>query len=136
MADLVLTIRNDLDEISEAAKVTTRFLEANNASPEVVFAANLAIEEIVTNAIKYAFSDTKQHEMTVRLCLTESALEIEITDDGNEFDPFAHPPPDLSLPSIQHPIGGLGIHFVRNMLDVCSYVREEGRNIVRLTKKL
>jgi anti-sigma regulatory factor (Ser/Thr protein kinase) len=136
VAELPLTIRNDLDGVSEATKATTRFLEANKASPEVVFAANLAIEEIVTNAIKYAYSDTKQHEMTVRLCLTASALEIEITDDGNEFDPFAHPQPDLSLPPSQRPIGGLGIHFVRNMLDACSYVRREGRNIVRLTKKL
>ena len=136
MADLVLTIRNDLDEVSAAVKATTRFLEANNASPKTVFAASLAIEEIATNTIKYAYSDQNQHEITIRLCLTESALEIEISDDGDEFDPFAHPQPDPSLPSSQRTIGGLGIHFVRNMLDACSYLRRGGRNIVRLTKNL
>lgn len=135
MADLVLTIRNDLDELSKAANAATRFLQANNASPEVVFAANLAIEEIVSNTIKYAYSDTMPHEITILCALTESALEIEITDDGNEFDPFGHPKPDLSQPRNQK-IGALGIHFVRNTLDACRYVRREGRNIVRLKKKL
>ena len=33
-------------------------------------------------------------------------------------------------------IGGLGIHFVRKMLDTCSYERRDGRNIVKLSKKL
>ena len=136
MADLVLTIRNDLDGLAEAANAAISFLEANHAAREVIFAANLAIEEIVSNTIKYGYPDTRQHEMTIRLTLTESALEIEITDDGNAFNPFAHPNPDFSLPPDLRPIGGLGIHLVRHMLDDCAYVRLDGQNIVRLTKKL
>lgn len=135
MANLVFTIRNDLDGLAEAANAAISFLEANHAPREVVFAAHLAIEEIVSNTIKYGYRDTRQHEVTIRLTLTESALEIEITDDGKAFNPFAHPQPDLSLPSDFRPIGGLGIHFVRHMLDTCAYVRRDGQNIVRLTKK-
>jgi anti-sigma regulatory factor (Ser/Thr protein kinase) len=32
--------------------------------------------------------------------------------------------------------GGLGIHFVRNMLDGFNYVRREEQNILKLTKRL
>lgn len=134
MADFVLKINSDFDDLPAAADAATQFLESNNASPDVVFAASLAIEEIVTNIIKYGYDDALKNEITVRLALLENMLEIEICDDGEEFNPFNQPEPDVSSGARQ--IGGLGIHFVRNMLDTYSYERRDGRNIVKLSKKL
>lgn len=133
MADLTLKFRNDFDELSVAMDTVTRFLEREKASPEVTFAANLGIEEIVTNAITYGYEDTLTHEITVRLTVGQGALEIQICDDGREFDPFAQ-----SQPALQpaRPVGGLGIHLVRNMLDACVYERRGEHNIIKLTKKL
>ncbi len=136
MPAVAFKIRNDLDELQGIAAATTEFLENNNASPEVIFAANLAIEELVSNTIKYAYSDDLRHEIDIQLSLGQSALEIEIRDDGGAFNPFAYPEPLSSPPSNQHKIGGLGIHFVRNFLDAFDYVRSERENIVKLTKRL
>lgn len=135
MPDLFLTIRNDFAELPAVAAATSQFLEAGKTSSDVIFAANLVIEEIVTNTIKYAYRDSLPHDISIHLALTESALEIEIEDDGQAFDPFIQPGPDLCLPGQAPKIGGLGIHFVRHMVDACSYERGEGRNIVRLTKR-
>jgi two-component sensor histidine kinase len=55
----VLKINNDFDDLRAAADSATQFLKSNNASSEVIFAANLAIEEIVTNIIKYGFDDAR-----------------------------------------------------------------------------
>jgi anti-sigma regulatory factor (Ser/Thr protein kinase) len=132
----VLKINNDFDDLRAAADSVTQSLKSNNASSEVTFAANLAIEEIVTNVIKYGFDDASKHEIAVRLEMTENALKIEICDHGKEFNPFNQPEPDISLPSKEPKIGGLGVHFVRKMLDACAYYRRDGRNIVRLSKKL
>jgi anti-sigma regulatory factor (Ser/Thr protein kinase) len=134
VADFVLKINSDFDDPPAAADAATQFLESNNASPDVIFAASLAIEEIVTNSIKYGYDDGLKNEITVRLALLENMLEIEICDDGEEFNPFNQPEPDVSSGARQ--IGGLGIHFVRNMLDTYSYERRDGRNIVKLSKKL
>jgi serine/threonine-protein kinase RsbW len=134
--DFAFTIRNNFDELPAAAGAATQFLESNNASTEVIFAANLAIEEIVTNTIKYGYNDALQHEIAIRLSLTKRVLWIEICDDGNEFDPFSQPEPNICLPANERQIGGLGIHFLRNMLDTCTYVRREEQNIVSLSKKL
>ena len=136
MSDVVLRINSDFDYLAAAADATTQFLESNNASPDVIFAANLAIEEIVTNIIKYGYDDALKHEITVRLDLTENMLNIEICDDGKEFNPFNQAEPDTSLPPGEPQIGGLGIHFVRKVLDACAYDRRDGRNIVKLSKKL
>ena len=136
MSDFLFKINSDFDNLPAAADAATRFLESNNASPDVIFAANLAIEEIVTNIIKYGYDDALKHEITVRLDLTENMLNIEICDDGKEFNPFNQAEPDTSLPPGEPQIGGLGIHFVRKVLDACAYDRRDGRNTVKLSKKL
>lgn len=136
MAVLSLSLRNDFDELSNLAEQVTTFLEAHEVSAEAVFAANLAIEELVTNIIKYGYDDKEAHEIHLDLKLADGALAIEIRDDGHEFDPFAQPEPDTSLPAAERNIGGLGIHFVRKMLDACHYERREGVNVVSVSKNL
>ena len=105
-----------------------------NISSQAIFAANLAIEEIVSNVLKYGYHDASEHEITIGLTLAENTLEIEISDDGRAFDPFNQPVAHASHAA--HRIGGLGIHLIRNMLDRCEYKRHNGRNIIRLTKGL
>jgi serine/threonine-protein kinase RsbW len=133
---LAFKIRNDLNDLRGVAAATTEFLETNHASQEVIFAANLAIEEMVSNIVKYGYSDGLQHQIDIQLSLGTNVLEIEICDDGGPFDPFAYPVPRPSSPGEKRQGGGLGIHFVRNILDGLNYVRREGQNIVRLTKRL
>jgi anti-sigma regulatory factor (Ser/Thr protein kinase) len=133
---LAFKIRNDLNDLRGVAASATEFLETNRASQEVIFAANLAIEEMVSNTIKYGYSDGLQHQIDIQLSLGTNVLEIEICDDGGPFDPFAYRGPRPSSPGEKRQAGGLGIHFVRNLLDGFNYLRREGQNIVRLTKRL
>lgn len=135
VSELTLRLPNSFDALSTAADDTTSFLESHSAPPDAVFAANLAIEELVTNIIKYGYDDSAAHEIVIQLAVNNSELRIAISDDGHAFNPFDQPEPDTSLPAEDRPIGGLGIHFVRNMLDGCAYCRDEGRNTVTLTKK-
>jgi len=59
-----------------------------------------------------------------------------VEDDGKPFDPLQAPPPDLSLPLERRPIGGLGIHLIRNLMDEVSYARVGGRNVLKMVKHL
>lgn len=135
-SDLILRIPNTFDALTTAAEETTQFLEENSAPADAVFAANLAIEELVTNIVKYGYDDSDPHEILIEFAIKDGELSIAISDDGHEFNPFDQPEPDTSLPAEDRPIGGLGIHFVRNLLDDCAYCRSGGRNKVTLTKKL
>jgi len=136
VADLSLSFRNDFSELSAVAEKISHFLESHEVSADAVFAANLAVEELVTNIIKYGYDDKAEHLIEVNLSLADQKLAIEIRDDGHEFDPFSQPEPDTSLPAAERDIGGLGIHFVRKMLDSCLYERRDGANIVSVTKNL
>ena len=59
-----------------------------------------------------------------------------IADDGRPFDPLTEAPePDLESAIEDRPIGGLGVHLVRTMMDEVRYRREEGKNRLTLVKR-
>ena len=59
-----------------------------------------------------------------RLCLS-------VEDDGRAFDPLARAVPDTGLAVEEREIGGLGIHFVRSLVQDIAYERRGPLN--RLT---
>ena len=42
----------------------------------------------------------------------------------------------LGLPTAERRVGGLGIHFVRNLMDKVSYARRDGSNLLKLVKNV
>ena len=70
-------------------------------------------------------------------CVDTGLLEcMEVIDDGHAFNPLEAPPPDLSLPMEKRPIGGLGIHLLRELSDGITYERRNGTNRLVLTKRM
>ena len=61
---------------------------------------------------------------------------MAIDDDGKPFDPTAVPPVDVNVPGDERRIGGLGILYIRRMSDHMAYRREDGKNILTITKNL
>lgn len=99
-------------------------------------AADLSLEEHLTNVINYGFDDEKIHEIIVRLEIQGDALIVEVFDDGHPFNPLERPEVDTTIPLEEKPIGGLGVHLMRKFMDELDYRREDGRNVFRMRKKL
>ncbi|MBN8709061.1 MAG: ATP-binding protein [Verrucomicrobia bacterium] len=133
-ATAAYTIQASLPELSRVAALMTSFLEDNGTPPAAVFAANLAVEEIVTNTIKYGLFPDAHPGISIAVNVLNDLVEVVVEDEAGAFDPFAVETPDTSAPLAERPVGGLGIHLVRNMLDTYSYERKGHRNITRLTK--
>jgi len=105
--------------------------------PAPVFnAADLALEEHVSNVVSYAYEDRTAHEILIRLSVVDQHLEIEVEDDGRPFNPLSQPPVDVTLPLEDKPIGGLGVHLIRTLMDVVEYRRVAGHNILRMRKRM
>jgi serine phosphatase RsbU (regulator of sigma subunit)/anti-sigma regulatory factor (Ser/Thr protein kinase) len=94
------------------------------------------LEEVVTNIMKYGGLDHGTEACRIDLTLREKFLWITISDRGIPFDPLAREAVDTSKPIEERPIGGLGIHFVKNLTTSQHYEYNEGRNILTLTKEL
>ena len=137
MTDEKISIKlvNQVSEIERLSEIVNEFGQTHQLAEEALFAMNLALEEILINVIKYGYKDTDEHEIAVRLWVHDSDLAAEVEDDGAQFNPLESPPPDITKPLEERPIGGLGIHLVRTMMDKTEYRRENERNVLSVAKK-
>ncbi len=137
MTDTVeLRLANDLADLAQLADRVEGFGAAQGLPAGVVNALNVVLDEAVSNAINHGYAAGVRGEIAVRLRRAPEGVSVEVEDDGKPFDPRQAPPPDLSLPLERRPIGGLGIHLIRNLMDEVSYARVGGRNVLKMVKRL
>jgi anti-sigma regulatory factor (Ser/Thr protein kinase) len=128
-----ITLRNDRAEIPRLAAFIDGFCQPLRPAPEDLMSFHLALEEAVTNVIHHGYVDGQAHEFTVSLAAAPGGLVTAVvSDDAPAFDPVARPPVDTSLPLEERPIGGLGVHLIKNLMDSVRYERRDGRNLLTL----
>ncbi|MCW5554045.1 MAG: ATP-binding protein [Verrucomicrobiae bacterium] len=133
---LELSLRNQPSEIARAQDELERFAARNAVPKRPLHDVQLALEEHLANLVRHAYSDDREHRIQVQFQLEQHQLRVEVEDDGKPFNPLEQPPPDLSLPLDQRPIGGLGLHMIRKSLDHVEYRRVETHNILVMIKRV
>lgn len=113
------------------------FGEKHGLPMKIVFHLNLVLDELITNIIDYGYADFDEHPIDVFVCLDGNILTIRIEDDSEPFNILEAPEPDMDVPleEREHP-GGMGIHLVKNMVHHIDYRRENGKNVLQLTKDI
>ena len=133
---LTLQVRNSDEAIAPATQQAESWLGKNHASADCGYFVSLAIEEVVTNCIKYGYDDAGERLISIILSIADQVLTMVVVDDGHEFNPLTVPPPNMSLEIEGRPIGGLGIHLLRELADSISYERCGNTNRLTLTKRI
>src|SRR5262245_23049148 len=77
---------------------------------------NLALDEVLSNIVKYAYDSPEDGIIDVQLMYADNKLTASVEDCGVPFDPFGlqTSPQSGSLHTRQE--GGLGIFFVKSLL--------------------
>ena len=133
---MAILFKNQLSEIERLGQVMEEFAALHHLPPNLVFEINLALEEVLTNVISYGYEDSGEHEIILRLFLKEGEVIAEVEDDGRPFNPLAAAEPDTSKPLEERPVGGLGIHLVRKLMDEVEYKRQQGKNLLAMKKRI
>ena len=112
-------------------------LESYGCPMKVQMAVCVAIEEVFVNVAHYAYGDV-QGDMTLGIGFDPETriLTFRMTDKGIPFDPLQKPDPDITLSAEDREIGGLGIFITKQTMDTLAYARENGENILTMTKKI
>lgn len=130
------TILNNNAALSLGSDKILAWLFSQGISEEIALSIQLTLEEMITNTIKYGFSDFAEHPIEVEIQIEEKAIILNLTDQGNPFHPFEHPESDTTLSAEERPIGGLGLSLVKRIMNSSSYTREGSSNRVQFRKDL
>ncbi len=143
----VLTVQGRYDQIRTICDFVTEGGRAAGLNADTIFHLELCCDEASTNIIEHAYGAEDVGDITVRYRITDDAFTIILLDHGRPFDPNSTAQPatlnnkSLSpesaltdfLDNIQ--VGGLGIHFMRNLMDEVHYsFNNEKGNTLTLVK--
>ncbi|HSE02134.1 MAG TPA: ATP-binding protein [Burkholderiales bacterium] len=130
------TIRNRREELTRVVEAVNRLAAEHHLIAEVVKDMQVALDEVLSNIVDYGYADDAEHEIRIRLRLLDNVLEATIEDDGVPFNPLDRGAPDTRAPLRERRIGGVGLHFVKNLMSEVRYDRVGNRNRLVLRKKL
>lgn len=133
-----MTVSNDIKELQQIHTFLEEVAAKWDITQELLFQLNLVVEETVSNIILYGYDEPKGKEI-IHIEITKEGhlIKIVITDNGKAFNPLSIPPPDdLDKDAQDRHIGGLGVYFIRKLMDEVAYRREQDRNILILSKNI
>lgn len=113
------------------------FGASHGLSMKVIFHLTLVLDELITNIISYGYADFDEHPIDVIIGWKDNAISVRVEDDAQAFNILEDAPDpefDVPLEEREKPIGGMGVHLVKTMVDEISYERADGKNILSLKK--
>ena len=131
---LTLTLPNEVSAVAEAVDATRSFCNDHQVTAAVTDDIALALEELLMNVVEHAYGDDQGRSILLALAWHDDTLTAVVEDSGRPFDPTAAPPPDLDAALDDRPIGGLGVHLARSVVDEMRYERAGDINRVTLSK--
>ena len=140
----VLTVPGRYEEIQKICQFMAEGAAKSGLSQSALFHIELACDEACTNIIEHAYGGEDIGKITVSWQFDGTTFIITLQDNGRSFDPNSIPKPNL--PTNQDPaaqpnadsvkVGGLGIYFMRQLMDDVQFeFNEKTGNTLTLVKK-
>jgi anti-sigma regulatory factor (Ser/Thr protein kinase) len=132
-----ITLRGEHGELTRLQAFADEFAHECGLPDDDRARLLVILEELFTNAVTHGREPhSVGGSITVALGSRTGRLRISFIDDGPPFDPLAFGAPDLDADAEERPLGGLGIHIVRSLVDQARYRRAGGRNHLHLVRRI
>ncbi len=105
-----------------------------------VYAVQLAVDEAFSNIIEHAYGGECLENVQCTCEIKDEGLVVMLRDCGQTFRPGKVPTPDLTADLQDRKIGGLGLYFMRQLMDEVDFIftidPETGKacNILKMVK--
>jgi anti-sigma regulatory factor (Ser/Thr protein kinase) len=134
MMDTAMTVRLN-NQNPDHDLVVERFSEFANFHKlprRVLNFMHVAMDEVVSNVLKFAWDDQRSHDIDLHVRLIDTTVEMEIVDDGKPFNMLDYEDPVVSQSLDEKELGGLGIYLVKKLMSSQDYKRVGDRNHLTL----
>ena len=124
-----------LESLTEIHQYLQPILIAARLNSSEVYAVQLAVEEACSNVVEHAYGLLPGKEMELTVQDGEAVLVVLLRDWGEPVRPEAVVPQPVKKLVKAHARGGLGLHFMRQLMDEVNFERtQDGANLLRMAK--
>ena len=131
-----LTFKNEEQELNRVAEFMEGVCDELQLDMHVAMKLQVAMEEMVTNVIFYAYPEGTNADITLTAESDGKEVTFVLSDTGKAFDPTAKEDADLDVNPMDREQGGMGILIVKNIMNEVSYQRLGDMNQLTMKKKL
>lgn len=112
---------------------TESCMDAEQVADSIRYPVHFVIEELFTNMVKY--NPGNMNAILIDVVAGEGDVTVTITDyDVDDFDVTRKREVDTESPVEERPVGGLGLHLIRHMVDSLSYNYADRQSRITFTK--
>jgi len=140
-----ITVPPELSSMSKIRKLVEERCVKFGYPDHLTYLIVTAVDETCANVIKYAYKKIDGSKYAVKnikkslvqliLRADSSKFEIDVLDTGFQFNPVTKSTGKIDLKEAARKKGGMGIHFLKNILDMMDYeYSEDKKNVLRMTK--
>jgi len=130
-----LVIEASIDNLNEVLKFVNEDIERYNYPPESKNQIYVAVEEIFVNIASYAYQ-ADNGSVAIFISAEDCRISIRFEDSGEPYNPLEQADPDLDKPLMERKIGGLGVYFVKQLMDKVEYAYVDNKNVLIMTKEI
>lgn len=127
------TFEATIEGLAKATSTLEETLEGAGCPMAAKTKLMVAMDEIASNIVHY--SGAADFDVDVDFPENPDAVRISFSDSGKAFNPLTEArAADMTASLEERQIGGLGMFMVKKMMDNVSYVYENGRNVLTISK--
>jgi serine/threonine-protein kinase RsbW len=125
-----------LENLSDIIKFVTDFAEAAGLGESDVYAVQLATDEAFANIVNHAYEEDSCEDIECTCSLDEKSLIVVFRDYGQPFDPASIAEPNLGARLEDQDVNGLGLYFMRKMMDEVHFdFSPDSGNVLTMVKR-
>jgi len=124
------------DSLAAISEFVTRAAEAAGLDARAVYAVQLAVDEACANIIEHAYGGEGRGDIECTCRVNENGLTVILRDYGRPFNPTSVPEPDLYASLEDRKIRGLGLYFIRQLMDQVRFeFTADSGNVLTMVKR-
>ena len=137
MNERCLTVPGRFEYLARIAGFVEAVARDAGWNDDEIYRMQMAVDEACSNVIEHAYGPDEHGDIELSCCIEDKGdLVISIHDNGKPFDPTTVPEPPIGNDLENLPEGGLGLYFMRKLMDdVTFHFDEHAGNVLTMVKR-